>query len=91
MNSPSTQAPRPRILRVAGCFAALLLVTGWVCLALGLLGKSYDLVTVYFCAHFGAFIVGMMSFDKVGGISAILAALTMVVWFIWMGTHPVAS
>ena len=89
--SPSSPPHRPRILRVAGCFAALLLVTGWVCLALGLSFKSYNLVTVYFSSHFGAFIVGMMSFDKVGGISAILAALTMVAWFVWMGTHPVAG
>lgn len=88
---PQSQPQRPRILRIAGCSAALLVVAGWVCLGLGLKWKSHDLVTWYFGAHFGAFIIGMMSFDKVGGLSAVVAALTMVGWFVWFGAHPVGG
>jgi hypothetical protein len=75
---------RPRILRVFAWIAVSLLLLGWVCLPFVFRGGSGDLLSyIFLSSHFGAFVIGLSSFGRLGGIAAGLAALTLTAWLTW--------
>ena len=72
----STQpTPRPKIRRVLAWLSAAALLLNWCCIAFGLR-------TDYPAALLAAFIIGLSSCERLGGISAGLAALSLVVLLI---------
>ena len=83
---------RPPVLRVLAWIAASLLVIGWVCLPFVFLSLGRSLPSsIYFWSHLGAFIVGLCSFERLGGISAGLAALTLTLWLAWSSALSAAG
>ena len=83
---------RPPILRVLAWIAASLLLIGWVALPFVFLGIGRRLPTyIFFWSHFGAFVIGLSSCERLGGISAGLAALTLTVWLAWASALSAAG
>ena len=83
---------RPPILRVLAWTAALLLVTGWVFLPFMFLGTGGSVPTgVFFWSHLCAFVIGLSSCERLGGISAGLAALTLTLWLAWASALSAAG
>ena len=72
--------------------AASLLGIGWVVLPLVFLGTGGILPSgVFFWSHLGAFVIGLSSFERLGGISAGLAALTLTLWLSWASALSAAG
>jgi hypothetical protein len=75
---------RPLVFRMLAWIAAFLLVAGWICLPLVFRGVGGSLPAhVFLWFHTGAFVIGLSSFGRIGGISAGLAALTLTWWLAW--------
>lgn len=75
---------RPPILRVLAWIATSLLVIGWIFLVFVFLGAGRSLpFYIFFWSHFAAFVIGISSCERLGGISAGLAALTLTAWLAW--------
>ena len=80
------------VLRVFAWIAALLLIVGWASLLLGFYAIGHSFPTyIFFPSHLGALVIGLASFQPLGGISAGLAALTLTVWFSWASAISGAS
>jgi hypothetical protein len=83
---------RPPVLRVFAWVATSLLLIGWVSLPFVFLGTGHSLPTsIFFCSHLGAFVIGLSSFERLGGISAGLAALTLTTWLAWASALSAAG
>lgn len=75
---------RPRILRVLAWGSFVLLCLGWSCLLLTPWGGASDLpYKLFWLTQFGAFVVGLSSCERLGGICAALAALIMIGMIAW--------
>ena len=88
----SQKVIRPPILRVLALLSALLLFIGWVAVAFVFLGMAHGLLThIFFWSHFGAFVIGLSSCERLGGISAGLSALTLTLWLAWASALSAAG
>jgi hypothetical protein len=59
----------------------VLLLAGWALIPFVFYGGSGDLFPILcFWSHFGSFVIGISSFDRLGAISAGLSVLTMIGW-----------
>jgi hypothetical protein len=86
------KSSRPPILRVLAWIAASLLIAGWIFLPFVFLGTGGSLPTgVFFWSHLGAFVIGLASFERLGAISAGLAALTLTLWLAWASALSTAG
>ena len=80
------------MLRVLAWIAASLLVTGWTFIPFVFIGIGGNLLTgVFFWSHLGAFVIGLSSCERLGAISAGLAALTLTLWLAWASALSAAS
>ena len=72
--------------------AASLLFIGWVSFPFVVLGIGRRLPTsIFFWSHLGAFVIGLTSFERLGGLSAGLAALTLTGWLAWASALSAAD
>lgn len=83
---------RAPILRVLAWIAASLILIGWVLLPFVFLGIGGSNPThIFLWSHLGAFVIGLSSCERLGGISAGLAALTLTGWLAWANALSAAG
>lgn len=87
-----TKPNRPPVLRLLAWLALSLLVIGWMALPFVFLGIGRGLPSaIFFWSHLGAFVVGLSSLERLGGISAGLAVLTLTAWLAWASAVSAAG